>query len=101
MSDRDTCATKLSSLRKDDVIVVGKTRWRVWKNVGVTNLVEKEGSKGRKLYTLEATNLAPCCISVREVWPGSGEVKVDKPAVAKGCSRNGATLWSGYRQRQR
>ena len=94
----------MSSWNKDDVITVGKTKWRIWrswKSHGSKNLVTKEGSKGQKLYELNATEIDPgCCLEVREVYGGSGDW-MGKPAVAKGCSVNGAGLWSGRTQRRR
>jgi hypothetical protein len=94
---QDACGRRLSSLSKGDVVTVGRTRWRVFKNIGVQNFVERDGSKGRKLYRLEATSLDPCCIAVREVFGGSGELMLDKPAAAKGCATNGGTAWAGRR----
>ena len=99
MSTPDYCAMKLSRLAAGDIVTVGRTRWQVFRNRGVTNYITKEGSKGRKLYTLHATSLDPCCIEVREVFGGSGDL-MDKPAVARGCAPNLDAPWAGARRRR-
>lgn len=73
MTERDRCATYLARLRRDDVIVVGRHRFRVEKAIGVTVYITK--GKGTKLYKLHTSSLEPCTIEVREVWPGSGDLK--------------------------
>jgi hypothetical protein len=87
----------LSSLRKGDVVVVGKHRWQVERNIGVTNYVIKHGTKGRKLYTFHVTDPDRCCLEVREVFPGSGDLMPDKRPAAKGCAVNDRT-WRGRRR---
>ena len=100
LSPRDRCARRLT-LKRDDVVTVGKTRWRVEKATGVTAFVVKDGSKGRKLYTLHVTNIDACCIEVREVNGGSGTIKPDVPPVATGCARGEASGFAGARRRRR
>lgn len=66
-----------------DVLTVDNKRWRVERARGVTCFVVRDGTKGRKLYTLVATDLELETVDVVEVWPGSGESK-GLPAVASG-----------------
>ena len=98
-SPRDRCARRLSDLKKNDVVTVGKSRWKIWRSTGITNIVTKAGTKGRKLYDLHVTDIERCCIEVREISPGMGEW-LGKPAVAKGCT-NGGDHWKGALGRAR
>lgn len=99
MSARDRCIRALS-LKKGDIVSVGKSRWEVERSRGVTSYVTKVGTKGKKLYTFVTTEIDRCCIEVRQVFPGSGDVMQDKKAVAKGCLDTGNKSWSGPRRRR-
>jgi hypothetical protein len=99
--DRDDCIRALSALQKGDVVAVGKSRWQVERNIGVTNYVVKHGTKGRKLYRLWPVEpVDRCCLEVREVFPGSGDLMPDKKPAAKGCAVDDRT-WRGRRRRRK
>lgn len=78
--ERDLCAIYLSRMKRDDEIIVGRHRFRVERATGVTVYITK--GKGQKLYKLDVTSLTPCTITIREVWPGSGDIKQGVAPVA-------------------
>lgn len=94
-SPRDRCIRRLTALKKGDTVRIGKHKWTVWRSTGVSNIVTKAGTKGRKLYQINTTEIDRCCVEVIEVNPGTGEPLGKKPA-AKGCSISD-TAWAGAR----
>jgi hypothetical protein len=93
----------LGALRRDDVVTIGKTRWRVESNrYGLNSTyVVKAGTKGKKLYVLWATDLERCCLEVREVAPGTGTPVRDQAPLSKGCfvAHADDKTWAGRRRR--
>lgn len=98
-----SCGERLGALRRDDVVTIGKTRWRVESNrYGLNSTyVVKAGTKGKKLYVLWATDLERCCLEVREVAPGTGTPVRDQAPLSKGCfvARADDKTWAGRRRR--
>lgn len=79
MSERDRAAALLQSFVPGQALIVGRHHFVVERTYGVTVYVTK--GKGRKLYRLDVTSLEPLAIAVREVWPGSGDLKDVPPVV--------------------
>jgi hypothetical protein len=100
-----SCSDRLAALKRDTVFTVGKVRWRVSQNHGITSYVVKAGTKGKKLYLLRPTDtesLRKCCVEVVEVSGGSGKVLPGQPAAARGCLVAGtATTWERRRRKTR
>lgn len=100
-----SCSERVQALRRDDVVTVGKGRWRVERNqYGINSTyVVKAGTKGKKLYVLWATDLNRCCLEVREVSPGSGALLPGKSPEATGCfvAKADDKTWAGRRRQRR
>jgi len=79
--ERERAMVWLSNHKVDDELKVGRHLFRVESTRGITVYVTK--GKGRKLYKLETVNLEPFTVEVKEVWPGSGEIKTDVKPLAR------------------
>jgi DNA repair protein RadC len=80
MSDADKSRALLGSLRRDDIVTVGKSRWRVENARASVVYLVKAGTSGRKLYGLDAADLMGN-FHVFEVFPGSGKSMGLPPAA--------------------
>lgn len=88
------CGQLLSALRRDDVVQVGSTRWKVTHARGVSVHVIKHGTRGRKLYKLVTVSLDPCEIEVQETYPGSGDIMHGVPPLARGTATGDPLVWA-------
>ena len=80
--ERERAMVWLSNHKVDDELKVGRHLFRVESTCGITVYVTK--GKGRKLYKLEVVSLdAPFTMEVKEVWPGSGEIKTNVKPLAR------------------
>ena len=97
----DDCRRRLA-LKRGDVVTIGKTRWRVENAYGLgTTWVVKDGTKGRKLYSIRPTEIEPrCCVEVLEINPGSGDIIPGAKPAARGCAV-GSEPFAGTRRRKR
>jgi hypothetical protein len=67
---RDEAFAMLRSLKKGDTFKLGGSRWTVSIEQGITKLLIKAGTKGKKLYYLDVLSDSPLEFGVREVIEG-------------------------------
>ena len=63
---RDKALTFLGSLSKGDILQVNRSHWRVYSAYGARVLLTRNGTKGRKIYSLNSACLEPLTFSVIE-----------------------------------
>lgn len=78
---REEIMATLSKMRRDDIVTVSNTKWKVFNANGVSVYVTKLGTKGKKFYKLEVMSFLPKKIGVFQVLEGGDKLASEPEAT--------------------